>query len=71
MARQKYHVTPDSGRICVTVGKAQLKTLKIIGIEFEEDQKDLLETAINLLIHKYRGLSAEDIEKKGKEALFL
>ena len=71
MAKQKFHITPDSGRVCTTIGKTQLKALKIIGIEFEEDEKTLLETAINLLITKYHSLTKEQIEKNGKDALFL
>ena len=56
MARSKAHITPESGRLAVTLDKRQLKEFKKIGIEFEMDNKAVMQLAVDLLIKTYQNL---------------
>ena len=70
MARSKAHITPESGRVAVTLDKRQLKEFKKIGIEFEMENKAVMQLAVDLLIKTYQRLSPEQIDAQGVEALF-
>jgi len=65
----KYHVTPESGRMTITLNKRQLKEFKKMSIEFEMSAEDLLQIAVDSFIEKYQKTSADDIDKKGIESL--
>lgn len=70
MARTKFHVTPESGRLCVTLSKRQLKEFKKMSIEFECSVDDMLEVAVDLLIKRYHKINSDQIDKKGVNSLF-
>lgn len=65
MARTKYHVTPESGRLSVTLNKRQLKEFKKMSIEFELSIDDMLQVAIESFIKRYNDMSIDDMEKNG------
>lgn len=69
MARTKYHVTPDSGRLSVTLNKRQLKEFKKMSIEFELSIDDMLQVAIESFIKRYNDMSVEDMENNGIKSL--
>lgn len=69
MARTKYHVTPDSGRLSVTLNKRQLKEFKKMSIEFELSIDDMLQVAIESFIKRYNDMSVEDMESNGIKSL--
>ncbi len=70
MAKAKYHITPESRRLCVTLDKRQLKEFKKMSIEFEKSLENILELAVDLLIQKYQNLSPEQIDQKGVDSFF-
>lgn len=65
----KFHVTPESGRYAVTLNKDQLKWVKKMSIDFEVPIKKILPLSIDYMINRYKGLSIDEIEKKGIKAL--
>ncbi|MGE0087172.1 MAG: hypothetical protein AB7S75_22435 [Desulfococcaceae bacterium] len=65
MPRTRYHVTPESGRMTITLNKRQLKEFKKMSIEFEMSAEDILQIAVDSFIEKYQKISAEEIDKKG------
>ncbi len=69
MARSKYHVTPESGRIAITLNKRQLKELKKMTIEFEMSVDDILQIAVDAFIQRYQSTSCDQIDRDGIEAL--
>lgn len=69
MARTKYHVTPESGRLSVTLNKRQLKEFKKMSIEFELSIDDMLQVAIESFIKRYNDMSMDDMEKNGIKSL--
>jgi hypothetical protein len=69
MPRVKYHVTPESGRIAITLNKRQLKEFKKMTIEFETSIEDLVQIAVDSFIKKYQNLSSEEIDTKGIQTL--
>ena len=69
MARTKFHVTPESGRLSVTLNKRQLKEFKKMSIEFEISIDEILQIAVDVFIKKYQTVSTEEMDKKGVEAL--
>ncbi|QTA89639.1 hypothetical protein [Desulfonema magnum] len=70
MARTKYHITPESGRLSVTLNKRQLKEFKKMSIEFEMSIDEILQIAVDSFIQKYQNVSADQIDKKGVDSLF-
>jgi len=69
MARTKYHITPESGRLSITLNKRQLKEFKKMSIEFETSIDDILQMAIETFIKKYNDISIEQMDKIGIKAL--
>ncbi|GBC60638.1 hypothetical protein DENIS_1595 [Desulfonema ishimotonii] len=69
MARTKYHITPESGRISVTLTKRQLKEFKKMSIEFETSVDELMQIAVDTFIKRYQTTKVEDMDKKGIDAL--
>lgn len=69
MARTKFHVTPESGRISLTLSKRQLKEFKKMSIEFELSIEELLQMAIDVFISKYQRLNYDQLDKKGINAM--
>ena len=69
MARSKYHVTPESGRIAITLNKRQLKELKKMTIEFEMSVDDILQIAVDAFIQRYQSTSCDQIDRDGIEAI--
>jgi hypothetical protein len=69
MPRTKYHITPESGRLSVTLNKRQLKEFKKMSIEFEMSIDEILQVAIDTFIQKYQSVTPEQIDKKGVDAL--
>jgi len=70
MARTKFHITPESGRLSVTLNKRQLKEFKKMSIEFEVSIDELLQIAVDVFIKKYQNVPTEQIDKKGVDSLF-
>ncbi len=70
MPRTKYHITPESGRLTVTLNKRQLKEFKKMSIEFEMSVDELFQIAVDVFIKKYNSLNYEKLDKKGIKALF-
>lgn len=70
MPRTKFHITPESGRLAVTLNKRQLKEFKKMSIEFEMAVDELLQIAVDVFIQKYQSLNSEQIDKKGIDSLF-
>lgn len=69
MARTKYHITPESGRLSVTLNKRQLKEFKKMSIEFELSIDEMLQVAIESFIKRYNDMSMDDMEKNGIKSL--
>ncbi|WP_373501106.1 hypothetical protein [Desulfococcus sp.] len=69
MARTKYHITPESGRLSVTLNKRQLKEFKKMSIEFELSIEDMLQVAIESFIKRYNDMSMDDMEKNGIKSI--
>ena len=69
MARTKFHVTPESGRLAVTLNKRQLKEFKKMSIEFEMSIDDLLQIAVDSFIQRYQSVKPEEIDKKGIDCI--
>ncbi len=69
MARTKFHVTPESGRMTITLNKRQLKEFKKMAIEFEVSTDELLQIAVDSFIKKYQETSTEEMDQKGLEAV--
>ncbi len=69
MPRIKYHVTPESGRLTITLNKRQLKEFKKMSIEFEMSIDDLLQVAVDSFINKYQTVSTDQLDKKGIKSL--
>ncbi len=65
MARTKYHITPESGRLSITLNKRQLKEFKKMSIEFEMSIDDILQVAVESFIKKYNNISFEQMDEKG------
>ncbi len=70
MPRTKYHITPESGRLAVTLNKRQLKEFKKMSIEFEMSIDELLQIAVDVFIQKYQNTDSDQIDKKGVDSLF-
>lgn len=69
MARTKYHITPESGRLSVTLNKRQLKEFKKMSIEFETSIDDILQMAIETFIKKYNDISIDKMDEIGLKAM--
>lgn len=69
MARTKFHVTPESGRMAITLNKRQLKEFKKMAIEFEMSMDDILQIAVDSFIKRYQSIESEKLDKKGIESL--
>jgi len=69
MARTKFHVTPESGRISITLNKRQLKEFKKMSIEFEVSTDELLQIAVDSFIKKYQTTSIDEIDKNGIKSM--
>ncbi|MEZ4526665.1 MAG: hypothetical protein R2941_12155 [Desulfobacterales bacterium] len=69
MPRTRYHVTPESGRMTITLNKRQLKEFKKMSIEFEMSAEDILQIAVDSFIERYQKISAEEMDRKGIGAL--
>lgn len=70
MPRTKYHITPESGRLTITLNKRQLKEFKKMSIEFEMSVDQILQIAVESFIRKYQSVTPDEIDKKGVESLF-
>ena len=70
MPRTKFHVTPESGRLTITLNKRQLKEFKKMSVEFEMSVNEILQIAIDAFIQKYQNLTTDQIDKKGINSLF-
>lgn len=70
MPRTKFHVTPETGRIGVTLNKRQLKEFKKMSVEFEMSVDDLVQVAIDVFIRKYHHVSLDRIDTEGIDAMF-
>lgn len=70
MARRKSYETPLSGRFALTLNQRQLKEIKKISIEFEMPEKEVVAKAVDVLIDKFNKLTVEELDEKGREALF-
>lgn len=70
MPRTKFHITPESGRLSVTLNKRQLKEFKKMSIEFEMSIDELLQIAVDVFIKKYQSTTYDQIDKKGIESMF-
>lgn len=70
MPRMKYHVTPDTGRICVNLNKRELKEFKKMSIEFEMTLEEILRVAVDVFIKKYQDITSEEIDEKGVKSLY-
>jgi hypothetical protein len=70
MPKMKYHITPESGRLSVTLNKRQLKEFKKMSIEFEISVDEIFQIAVDAFIKKYQNTDMEKIDKKGVESLF-
>ncbi|MBF0451319.1 MAG: hypothetical protein HQK75_11495 [Candidatus Magnetomorum sp.] len=64
-----YHLTPESGRVCVNLKKRQIKELKKIAVEFEISEKEVMTLAVDMLIKTYQSLPQEVIDKDGVRAI--
>jgi len=64
-----YHLTPESGRICVNLNKRQIKELKKIAVEFEISEKEVMKLAVDMLIKTYQSIPQEAIDKEGISAI--
>lgn len=71
MARSKFHITPETGRLSITLNKRQLKEFKKMSIEFEVSMDEMLQIAVDAFIRRYQEISADEIDKKGIQALTL
>lgn len=69
MARTKFHITPESGRLAVTLNKRQLKEFKKMSIEFEMSIDDILQVAVESFIKRYNDISIDDMDKNGLKSL--
>ncbi len=70
MPRMKYHVTPETGRLCVNLTKRQLKEFKKMSIEFEMTLEDILMTAVDVFIKRYQDVTSDEIDEKGLKTLY-
>jgi hypothetical protein len=64
-----YHLTPESGRVCVNLNKRQIKELKKIAVEFEISEKEVMKLAVDMLIKTYQSIPQEAIDKDGIKAV--
>jgi len=64
-----YHLTPETGRVCVNLKKRQIKELKKIAVEFEISEKEVMMLAVDMLIKTYQSIPEETIDEKGIKAL--
>lgn len=69
MARTKYHITPESGRLSVTLNKRQLKEFKKMSIEFEMSIDNILQVAVESFIKRYNDITMEEMDKSGLTSL--
>jgi len=69
MARTKFHVTPESGRLAITLNKRQLKEFKKMSIEFEVSIDELLQIAVETFIKKYQDAPVEELDRKGIDTI--
>ncbi len=69
LARTKFHVTPETGKLSITLNKRQLKEFKKMSVEFELSVDDILQIAVDAFIQKYQSTPTEKIDRKGIEAL--
>ncbi|ETR71304.1 MAG: hypothetical protein OMM_08207 [Candidatus Magnetoglobus multicellularis str. Araruama] len=64
-----YHLTPESGRVCVNLNKRQIKELKKIAVEFEISEKEVMKLAVDMLIKTYQSLPQDTIDNEGIRAI--
>lgn len=69
MGRRKFHVTPETGRLAITLNKRQLKEFKKMSIEFEMSMDNILQMAVDTFIQKYQNITADEIDKNGIKAI--
>lgn len=69
MARTKFHVTPESGRMAIILNKRQLKEFKKMAIEFEMSVDDILQIAVDSFIKRYQSIETEKLDQKGIESI--
>ena len=63
MARTKFHITPESGRLSITLNKRQLKEFKKMSIEFEISIDEILQIAVESFIKRYHNTSIDQLDK--------
>jgi len=64
-----YHLTPESGRVCVNLKKRQIKELKKIAVEFEISEKEVMKLAVDMLIKTYQSIPHDAIDRDGIKAI--
>jgi len=69
MARTKYHITPESGRLSVTLNKRQLKEFKKMSIEFEMSIDNILQIAVESFIKRYNDITIDQMDENGLNIL--
>lgn len=70
MARTKFHITPESGRLCISLDKRQLKEFKKMSIEFEMTLEEILQVAVDMFIKRYQNVTSDQIDKYGIKSMF-
>ncbi len=70
MARTKFHITPDSGRLCISLDKRQMKEFKKMSIEFEMTLEEILQVAVDMFIKRYQNVTSDQIDKYGIKSMF-
>ena len=70
MARTKFHITPESGRLSISLTKRQIKEFKKMSIEFEMSVDEILQVAVDVFIKKYQNISADMIDEKGIASMY-
>lgn len=69
MAKTKFHITPESGRLCISLNKRQMKEFKKMSIEFEMTVEEILKVAVDMFIKKYHDVTSDQIDKYGIKSM--
>ena len=69
MARTKFHITPETGKLNVSLTKRQLKEFKKMSIEFEMTLDDIIQVALDVFIKKYQSVTSDEIDKHGIKSI--
>lgn len=66
----KFVKTPKVARLFVMTDKKKLKVLKKCAIDLEIEVDDVLDLALDILIHHYEKIGGDEIEEKGRAVFF-